>query len=580
MDIENCTRDDSRLSFATNNSRYNLVDKCSGERVGILTLIQGQDVPDLNSVEVKRIEAKTNPSQLDKSKIANNHRDFSNTEVNGNGIDTLVQRFVGQLENNNHLSLDIDKAGLGAKLEALICGEIIPNVKSDKVKPDATMFLKPFKLGWLRRVSMKCPPRASTGIIYDVWYVAPPDRRDGTRRELRGRNEIEDYLKETALEGLKVDDFFTEKEILGLPTAWESVLRLKESSYSSDDFKKPFTEGWLRTVAIRNTDLSVTSVMYFTPPDSDGKRLRFGCKKYISEYLERTRNITLEIGDFVISRKVIGASANHELIKSSHGQPFNVEDYSEGLEGIKNRDEDSDSQPKNETGLSFDTIVGTSDEVDSSDSSCESDSSIEFSGETVPMNANHRKKMSPDNYATDMSPNLTMESTASSASSQALKPKSEVLSYLSTTPIRKSDSCPASNNIFPAASESYSKLPETFTPAAVTCAPSLEASLAHDRSPLTDTPPCASSSLLPVEPVSTVTVRMVSTKTRAEESKIEQRMMIKCGVKIIKGMRAFARKFKQDFRCLTFYDNIGNMLTGEEYVDNLDRACIMVDGMV
>ena len=68
---------------------------------------------------------------------------------------------------------------------------------------------------------------------------------------------------------------------------------------------------------IRSSDHCVKSVCYLTPPDSDGRRLRFGLKKDIDEFLNKTGNKDLEADDFVIMRRLLGVSSDFEKMNYS-----------------------------------------------------------------------------------------------------------------------------------------------------------------------------------------------------------------------------------------------------------------------
>ena len=82
-------------------------------------------------------------------------------------------------------------------------------------------------------------------------------------------------------------------------------------------------------------------------------------------------------------------------------------------------------------------------------------------------------------------------------------------------------------------------------------------------------PPCA-------EPM--VTVSMMGSKSGKEGEEIVQRMQIKRGAKIAKGMKLFGKKFKQDLQSLAFF--VGNQqLTGEEVAGTLDGASIFVEAI-
>merc|ERR1719369_873872 len=269
-------------------------------------------------------------------------------------------------------------------------------IVQDKVKKivetvNTDTFLKPLKLGWLRRVALKYA--LGVNIIQDVWYVTPPDTTNGSRQELRGREEIKNYLDETRNASLTVEDFCTDKVVLGLPTGCESAIRLKEVSDSSEDFSKPFYQGWLRTVVIRKSDYKVTSVNYYTPPDSEGNRLRLCYKRDIAEYLERTDAKDIEVDDFVICRKVIGMSANYEKTKYIGGQGFSLR--SSVIDEGDKLSKGNHTQPFIDKDLSVDTIVGSStdgcsdsssdSDSDSSDTDCSSsDSTVHIKDEKDP----------------------------------------------------------------------------------------------------------------------------------------------------------------------------------------------------
>ena len=67
---------------------------------------------------------------------------------------------------------------------------------------------------------------------------------------------------------------------------------------------------------------------------------------------------------------------------------------------------------------------------------------------------------------------------------------------------------------------------------------------------------------------------MVSTGTGG--GRRQQKMMIKSGVKVSKGMKIFGSKFGLDFRKLRFFSD-GNELSGEELAGKFDGAKIVVE---
>jgi len=401
--------------------------------------------------------------------------------------------------------------------------------------------LKPFKLGWLRRVAQKCSVAHSSGavgFIQDVWYVTPPDSTDGSRQELRGREEIKNYLEETQnIAALTVDDFCTDKVVLGLPTGYESTIRVNVGSDSSEDFKKPFYQGWLRTVLIRKSENRVTTVNYYTPPDSKGARLRLSYKADIAEYLERTDAKDIDVDDFVIARKVIGMSSAYEQIMYTGDQDIS-------LRGTMNEQGNTleigkDAQPIIDIDSSFDTIVASStdDSSDSDSDSSDSDEDSSDSSELVPRIDNITDAEDPDGLApVEGFINIRNES----AESTIVSNHEQDLAPLATS----GNKCASSPTSFPQVSKVNDLLPVN---------------------PFT-------------MPMSTATVKMVSSKSSSGEGKTVQRMSIRRGSKIAKGMRKFGKKYGQDLKSLTFFVE-NRQLTGEEIASTLDGATIIVEGM-
>jgi len=524
--------------------RFRLLDKASGQCVGILSFMHGQNVPNLSTVELCKIDNSVEPVYEDKTVV--NPKDINANNV-CLSLERMVDIFVRQLEKNSHFGSEFQRDVLKAKLEKLVLEEItlskvnMKQIVHNKVKKIAETVktdtsLKPFKLGWLRRVALNYSIGGnvtSVRLIQDVWYVTPPDKTNGRRQELRGREEIKNYLEETRNTSLTVADFRTEKVVLGLPTGCESAIRLKEGSDSSEDFTKPFSQGWLRTVAIRKSDYKVTAVSYYTPPDCEGTRLRLCYKRDIADYLERTDAKDIEVDDFVISRKVIGMSATYEQIKYTGNQCISLSEYTndKGDKFSKGKH----AQPFIDKDSSFDTIVGSSTEScsdSSSDSdSSDSDGSSSDSSDLEPNIVNIMDEEDPDTLApVEEFTNITDGSAESTVSNHEQD----------RTPIATS-------------------LPTTLS----------RASRNEDPDPL-PIPQCTM-------PMPMVTVRMVSSRSGSRGG-VVKRMMIKRGVKIGKGMQMFAKKFGQDLRFLKFYVE-NRQLTGEELAGTLDEASITVEGM-
>jgi len=522
--------------------RFSLLDKATGQCLGVLSLIHGQDIPDLRGVEFCKIDDSLEPDNRDEAAV-------SPVDMNANNnclsIERMVDIFVEQLERNAQFPSGIKTESLKAKIENLIIKEVTcskDNVKKFVHAEKVDISLKPFKLGWLRRVALKCSFGASAlGFIHDVWYVSPPDSTDGSRQELRGREEIKNYLEETQnIAALTVNDFCIDKVVLGLPTGYESTIRLKEGSDSSEDFTKPFTQGWLRTVVVRNSDNRVTAVNYHTPPDSMGARLRLCYKRDIADYLERIDAKNIDVDDFVIARKVIGMSSTYEQIKYTGKRDIS-------FRGSINEKGDmpeigKDAQPLIDKDFSFDTIVGSSTD-DSSESS--SDSDISDSDEISSVSSDLAPKF--DNITNDEDPDsLAQLEGFTNITNESGEPiiVSNHYQYL-TPPLATSGYTFASlATSFPQVSEVGDPLPAA---------------------------PCTMAKPM-------VMVRMVSSRSSSGEGKTVQRMSIKREAKIAKGMRSFGKKFGQDLRSLTFFVE-NRQLTGEEMASTLDGATIIVEGM-
>ena len=130
--------------------RFSMLDKTTGEQVGILTLMQGHGVPDLNRVELCKINE--SPESFNHGEAPNDSED-----INGNNLGHSIKRsrdiFEGEFDMRKQLKSGIKTDTLKAKLGSLSHKEIN---RSDIVKNVMTeIYMKPFKLGWLRRVAVK-----------------------------------------------------------------------------------------------------------------------------------------------------------------------------------------------------------------------------------------------------------------------------------------------------------------------------------------------------------------------------------------------------------------------------------------
>jgi len=369
-----------------------MADRATGECVGIITLSQGNSVLDMSQVELCKVEDAQELFDQDTIAQCNTSDDLNNNDINPvKSIGMLVTDFVNQIERNYQLKSDGKKDALKARVESLLLKEIKLS-QDDKNLVQTKYDMKPFKVGWLRRVSV-CPNNKCN--VRDVWYVTPPDQRDGTRKELRDEKDIMNYLLQSQSRDLTVDDFFMGKELLGLPAGCESSISLKAGTHSPDNFNKPFAEGWLRTVVIRTSDYSVTSVAYFSPPDSEGKRVKFNYKKDITGFLESNGIKSVDVDDFVCVRKVIGVSANFELIT------YHTQEWRENVESENNNTSTAikcnfDEPLEDDKDLSFDTVVNSSEE-DSDDSSSDSSDSSLGSSDSTSESSNSSSSVSSEN---------------------------------------------------------------------------------------------------------------------------------------------------------------------------------------
>jgi len=468
-------------------------------------------------------------------------------DVNGNKLDSrsLVEKLVSSLVDTlgeKYQWYGSKKLALKEKLKEFLYQEIESSEKpcqlgfepkglglgECEILKDLNV-MKPFRSGWLRRVSVR--PRDKC--VTSVCYLSPADS-GGRRVRVNNKSEIEKYLKDTKSTDFDVNDFVIGRYLLGLPSEFESTIISRsfayytKSDYTEDRFLKPFKLGWLRQVRIRSSDNCVTSVGYLTPPDSDGKRLRFGFKRDIDEFLNKTGNNDLDVKDFAIMRRLLGVSSDFEKITFCQPVP----------------DEKIDSGNIKENA----TVVDDSSADDDIDSSDSDDSSSNCSDDIVPVSDQvFNNQDYPDISKNIDGSNIIYHTDASLGSKQralvgedASSPTELVSASPFSPPIASSST--AANNSLPVIPSSYPVHHQT------------------------------------ASPVPTATMVMFSTDpSNREGGKTQKKMKIKCGVKMKKGMQAFGKSFGQDFRKLKFFIN-GVQLTGDEMAGELDGARIRVEG--
>jgi len=462
----------SSSSDSDPSASYSLVDKTSGVKIGDVILCEGQVMPDMGQVELRREVLGQGTSVADLTE-----------DVNGNKVKTsiVVSRQVSSLVE----TLD----GIG-------------NYKwSCKIKS----VLK----GKLREL-----------LLQEI---------DNTERESDKKHHSFKFSKVTEIK------FATRREVLGLSSESESSTKY---SLSDERFIKPFQFGWLRKVRIRLSDGCVTSVGFLTPPDSRGKRHRFCYKNEIAEFLTKTESKNLVAEDFYTVRKVLGVSDEYETISYST-QPF----VSNSL--------DQDSVVNSEVVAS----QSSDDDQDSSDATLVDDSSSSDSSSDDDSESDSDD--SSDNIVQALEPTQVHYSTSKDLST----------SYSDGT------SPPAVQEL-----DTKQTIRASF-PLTTTSVSSVVLSPASSFSPSVASSPVPHNSYQTASPVPRATIFMASTDPSTREGgRRQQKMMIKSGVKVIKGMKIFGRRFEQDLRTLRFY--LGDVeLTGDELAGRLDGARIRVEGL-
>ena len=248
-----------------------MVEKTSGQEVGVLLIPEGQAVPDLGQVELKICKAKAGGDE---------------------------QILVAEVEDSGAANpLDVN----GNKEKSVS----LSSLPEDPI----SMYKKPGQFGWIRKVTLSSTDHhrvTSVTYIRDVGVGEKKHRftrREGLRRFLKER---QNHVL------LTIQHFCWEKKVLGLEN-----LEVIEEEHKVD-FSKPCKFGWLRIVTIRSADMRVTCLRYLTPPDASGRRLSKNYKKDIEKYLHETGNKNLDVEDFTTIRKVLGLSSEFEIINYSH----------------------------------------------------------------------------------------------------------------------------------------------------------------------------------------------------------------------------------------------------------------------
>ena len=90
-------------------ARFTLLDKVSGQCVGILSLKHGQILPDLSRVELYKINDSLEPVNQDKTAAYTEDLNTNNVCLS---LERMVDTFVGQLERNSHFGSEFPQRKL------------------------------------------------------------------------------------------------------------------------------------------------------------------------------------------------------------------------------------------------------------------------------------------------------------------------------------------------------------------------------------------------------------------------------------------------------------------------------------
>eukprot|EP00092_Neocalanus_flemingeri_P036516 GFUD01039759.1.p1 GENE.GFUD01039759.1~~GFUD01039759.1.p1 ORF type:complete len:505 (-),score=134.10 GFUD01039759.1:8-1522(-) len=213
------TSSDSRV-------RYTMVDKISGQKVGVL-VCEGHEVPDLGQMKLKicpdgSVEQEWpvdgDPFIRKELDINGNKSVSSISETFKKLVGKLVSGLVDVLDEETQWSC-LKKTALKSDIESLL----LEDKEGLKLKSQQYLriqrLMKPFQFGWLRRVTI----RSSDQRVTSMGYMSPPDS-EGRRKRFAYKVDIEKYLKETQMDkNLELDNFCVTRNVLGLSSEFECV---------------------------------------------------------------------------------------------------------------------------------------------------------------------------------------------------------------------------------------------------------------------------------------------------------------------------------------------------------------------
>ena len=203
-------------------TRYIMVDKLSGQEVGVLTLAEGQGVPQLDEVELqKAVDGQDMVGRQDDVCAVKTRDENGNDVAASNVVARLVTILVDHLDGDSRWSRN-KKNNLNVKLRELLLQETLNNDHCLKLLKlfDTLKFgiNKPFKAGWLRKVNV----RSIDNKVTSVCYVTPPDS-EGGRLRLVLKKEIAEYLDRVGNKDLSVENFVTTRTVIGLSAPFEEI---------------------------------------------------------------------------------------------------------------------------------------------------------------------------------------------------------------------------------------------------------------------------------------------------------------------------------------------------------------------
>ena len=551
-------------------ARYSMVDKTSGQEVGVLIIPEGQAVPDLGQVELRICEPNAgHDEQILVAHVEDSGAANPLVDVTGEKEKSVTRDSQKVSCLNVHEKCQLPRFMKKPPNAEIKESRVIKEVSEDPI----SMYKKPGQFGWVRKVTVSSTDdHRVTSVTYS---------RDGHvgvgRRKYRytSMNGIRKFLKNAQNQVLCMKHFCFEQRVLGLENL--EVIEEEHKEY----FRKPFKFGWLRKVTIRSRDMRVTVVTHLTPPDSNGNRQSIRYKKDIEKYLNDTGNKDLDVDDFVTHTRVLGLSHEFEIISYSD-QPSLTPENDDDSNDVFLTSKDKKHQKEMKSVTTEEDCISVNWHNVSQSSSLVTLVDDSFSS-SADGNINNS--------------NLSDSDDSSDAIEPVIAPYSGI-PHLPVSPDLSMDTTPSSDadfNILPgetadSAAPPCSKLRETdsFLPmfgkdpivppsplADVSFSLPLSSLPAQSTLPAANPPPSFSSPSHRVSsPTPMATLLMVSTGTGC--GRRQQKMMIKSGVKVMKGMKMFGVKFGLDYRKLTFFSG-GNKLTGEELAGELDGAKIVVE---